>query len=117
MHLNPDKGRHHRLSVPVLENGRATLYWDRSVITDRTIVANKSYIVLTDRSKCQAVLVDITIPHDENLVKAEKEKLSKYLDLAHEEKNSFLNYNVSCILTLPPYQRQGYGRLLIDFSK
>ncbi|XP_065353390.1 histone acetyltransferase KAT7 isoform X2 [Cloeon dipterum] len=32
------------------------------------------------------------------------------------EKNSFLNYNVSCILTLPPYQRQGFGRLLIDFS-
>ncbi|RZF44453.1 hypothetical protein LSTR_LSTR002226 [Laodelphax striatellus] len=33
-----------------------------------------------------------------------------------KEKNSFLNYNVSCILMLPPYQRQGYGRLLIDFS-
>ncbi|XP_076296655.1 lysine acetyltransferase chameau isoform X2 [Lasioglossum baleicum] len=33
-----------------------------------------------------------------------------------KEKNSFLNYNVSCILTLPPYQRQGYGRLLIDFT-
>ncbi|CAD6998110.1 unnamed protein product [Ceratitis capitata] len=32
-----------------------------------------------------------------------------------KEKNSF--YNVSCILTLPPYQRKGYGRLLIDFSK
>ncbi|CAD7079793.1 unnamed protein product [Hermetia illucens] len=32
-----------------------------------------------------------------------------------KEKNSFLNYNVSCILTLPPYQRKGYGRLLIDF--
>ena len=31
--------------------------------------------------------------------------------------DSFLNYNVSCIMTLPPYQRQGYGRLLIDFSK
>ncbi|CAH2241442.1 jg15639 [Pararge aegeria aegeria] len=26
----------------------------------------------------------ITIPHDDNLVKAEKEKVSKYLDLAHE---------------------------------
>lgn len=24
---------------------------------------------------------------------------------------------MSCILTLPPYQRQGYGRLLIDFSE
>lgn len=34
-----------------------------------------------------------------------------------KEKNSFLNYNVSCILTLPPYQKQGYGRMLIDFSK
>ena len=34
-----------------------------------------------------------------------------------QEKNSFLNYNVSCIMTLPPYQRQGFGRLLIDFSK
>ncbi|KAH0810390.1 hypothetical protein GEV33_012401 [Tenebrio molitor] len=32
------------------------------------------------------------------------------------EKNSFLNYNVSCILTLPPFQRQGYGRLLIEFT-
>lgn len=33
-----------------------------------------------------------------------------------KEKNSFLNYNVSCILTLPPHQRKGFGRLLIDFS-
>ena len=70
--------------TPVLENGRATLYWDRSVITDRTIVANKPDIVIIDRSQRRAVLVDITIPHDENLVKAEKDKLSKYLDLAHE---------------------------------
>ena len=26
------------------------------------------------------------------------------------------DYNVSCILTLPIYQRKGYGNLLIDFS-
>ncbi|XP_063544493.1 uncharacterized protein LOC134752733 [Cydia strobilella] len=62
------------LPVPVLENGRATLYWDRSIITDRTIVANKPDIVIIDRSQRRAVLVDITIPHDENLVKAEKDK-------------------------------------------
>ena len=30
------------------------------------------------------MIVDVTIPHDENLVKAEKEKQIKYLDLAHE---------------------------------
>ncbi|WAR21480.1 KAT7-like protein [Mya arenaria] len=33
-----------------------------------------------------------------------------------KEKNSFLNYNVSCILTLPQYMRKGYGKMLIDFN-
>jgi len=27
-----------------------------------------------------------------------------------------MDYNVSCILTLPIHQRKGYGNLLIDFS-
>ncbi|EWC45383.1 hypothetical protein DRE_00782 [Drechslerella stenobrocha 248] len=33
-----------------------------------------------------------------------------------KEKESAENYNVACILTLPQYQRLGYGRLLIAFS-
>lgn len=33
-----------------------------------------------------------------------------------KEKESAESYNVACILTLPQYQRQGYGRLLIQFS-
>jgi hypothetical protein len=33
-----------------------------------------------------------------------------------KEKESFLNYNLSCIVTLPHHQRKGYGRLMIDFS-
>ncbi|EDV98831.1 histone acetyltransferase Tip60 [Drosophila grimshawi] len=33
-----------------------------------------------------------------------------------KEKHSDNDYNLSCILTLPPYQRKGYGKLLIDFS-
>ncbi|CAH2217828.1 jg26439 [Pararge aegeria aegeria] len=48
------------------------------------ITANRPDIVLVDRSVRRAIIVDITIPHDDNLVKAEKEKVSKYLDLAHE---------------------------------
>jgi len=31
-----------------------------------------------------------------------------------KEKNSPEDYNVACILTFPPYQRKGYGRLLIE---
>ncbi|VVT56802.1 uncharacterized protein SAPINGB_P005289 [Magnusiomyces paraingens] len=33
-----------------------------------------------------------------------------------KEKESAEGYNVACILTLPQYQRHGYGRILIDFS-
>jgi len=34
-----------------------------------------------------------------------------------QEKHCQQKYNVSCILTMPQYQRKGYGRFLIDFSK
>ena len=33
-----------------------------------------------------------------------------------KEKHSSEGYNLACILTLPPYQRKGYGRFLIAFS-
>jgi len=33
-----------------------------------------------------------------------------------KEKNSAEGNNLACILTLPPYQRRGYGRFLIAFS-
>lgn len=33
-----------------------------------------------------------------------------------KEKESFDNNNLACILTLPPYQRNGYGKFLIAFS-
>lgn len=33
-----------------------------------------------------------------------------------KEKHCQQKYNVSCIMTMPNYQRQGYGRFLIDFS-
>ncbi|KAI9291025.1 hypothetical protein K502DRAFT_326484, partial [Neoconidiobolus thromboides FSU 785] len=33
-----------------------------------------------------------------------------------KEKESLENYNLACILTLPQYQRKGFGRLLIQFS-
>lgn len=33
-----------------------------------------------------------------------------------KEKQSAEEYNLACILTLPPYQRKGYGKFLISFS-
>ena len=34
-----------------------------------------------------------------------------------KEKHCQQKYNVSCIMTMPQYQRKGFGRFLIDFSE
>jgi histone acetyltransferase HTATIP/histone acetyltransferase MYST1 len=34
-----------------------------------------------------------------------------------KEKISFDDYNLATIITLPPFQRKGYGMLMIEFSK
>ncbi|CAH0696896.1 unnamed protein product [Spodoptera exigua] len=41
-------------------------------------------IAPADRLARRTTIIDVAIPHDENLVKAEKDKQLKYLDLAHE---------------------------------
>lgn len=43
--------------------------------------------------------------------------MSRCLSLFFQEKHCQQKYNVSCIMILPQYQRKGYGRFLIDFSK
>ena len=34
-----------------------------------------------------------------------------------QEKVSYDDYNLACIVVLPPYQKKGYGMLLIEFSE
>lgn len=48
------------------------------------IVANNLNIVVIDRLAYRTVIIDVIILHDESLVKAENQKQTKYLDLAHE---------------------------------
>lgn len=52
------------------------------------------------------------------LTEIDKDNPTKYHFVGYfsKEKLSNSDYNVSCILTLPIYQRKGYGNLLIDFS-
>ena len=37
--------------------------------------------------------------------------------LVRQEKVSYDEYNLACIVTFPPYQKKGYGTLLIEFSQ
>lgn len=40
-----------------------------------------------------------------------------FLAYFSQEKVSYDDYNLACIVTIPPYQKRGYGMLLIEFSK
>ncbi|KAJ6600761.1 acyl-CoA N-acyltransferase [Mycena sp. CBHHK59/15] len=43
-------------------------------------------------------------------------KSDHVLGFFSKEKVSYDDYNLACIITLPPYQRKGYGMLMIEFS-
>ncbi|TDL28905.1 acyl-CoA N-acyltransferase [Rickenella mellea] len=43
-------------------------------------------------------------------------KRDHVLGFFSKEKVSYDDYNLACIVTLPPYQRQGFGMLMIEFS-
>lgn len=41
---------------------------------------------------------------------------ARFLAAHPQEKVSYDDYNLACIVVLPPYQKKGYGMLLIEFS-
>lgn len=48
----------------------------------------------------------------------EQDQVTRYRPVGYfsKEKSSPDNYNLACILTLPPYQRKGYGKFIISLS-
>jgi hypothetical protein len=54
-----------------------TIMWDISVITDRTILANRSDIVQPEKKQKTCLLIDIAIPVDSNVNTKGTEKISK----------------------------------------
>jgi hypothetical protein len=63
----------------VLENTRCRIMGDRSVITAKTIPANRPDIIAPDRVNKCTYLIDIAVPGTINL-----EKINKYIEMADE---------------------------------
>ncbi|RZF33428.1 hypothetical protein LSTR_LSTR015404 [Laodelphax striatellus] len=59
---------------PVLENDKAKIYWDRSIRTDLTIMANRPDVMMLDKKKKIAFLIDVAIPLNHNLRSTQAEK-------------------------------------------
>jgi hypothetical protein len=68
----------------VLENDNFKLYWNRSIMTDKTIPANRPAITFTNKKTKTTYLIDIAVPKTHNLAKTITEKQSRYEELANE---------------------------------
>ena len=68
--------------APVLESSEALLYWDRPILTDRTVEHNRPDILIIEKRSRRARIVDIGVPLSHNLRKVETEKIRKYQHLA-----------------------------------
>jgi hypothetical protein len=53
----------------VLENDNFKLYWNRSIITYKTVPSNRPDITLTNKKTKNTFLIDIAIPNAQNLAK------------------------------------------------
>jgi hypothetical protein len=67
----------------VLENDNFKLYWNCSIITDKTINSNRHDITFMNKTK-NAFLIDIAVPKTHNLAKTITDKQNKYQELANE---------------------------------
>jgi len=78
-----DKWYEHQPLKAVTTNDITVMY-DMAVFTDKLIKANRPDIIYHNKAENMCLLIDVSIPDDNNLMSKEAEKLSKYKDLELE---------------------------------
>ena len=68
----------------VLENENVKLYWNRSILTNKTIVFNRSDKTFMNKKTNNAILIDIAVPNTHNLAKTITDKQNNFQELANE---------------------------------
>ena len=86
--LDPPKSRW-ETTRKVVENNRTKLLWDLQIQTDRKVLATQPGIVVVDKQKKEAVVIDVAVPSDNNIKQKEYEKLEKYQELKEELKRTW----------------------------
>ena len=72
--LDPPKSRW-ETPQKVVKNNRARLLWVFPIQTDGKVLANQPDIVIIDKQKKEAVVINIAVPSDSNIKKKEHNKL------------------------------------------
>lgn len=68
----------------VLESSEYRLYYDRTILTDKTIRHNRPDILLENKQNKEVYLLDIAVPNTQNIEDTITQKSSKYVELAEE---------------------------------
>ncbi|KAF2893595.1 hypothetical protein ILUMI_12577 [Ignelater luminosus] len=96
--LIESKVPHYKYSPKILlENSNTKLYWNQSVITDRTINYNKPDIIFMNKEHKRTYLVEIADPLTNHLQRKHTEKIQKYIELAAEIKDMWEQREVKII--------------------
>lgn len=68
----------------LLETEHIKVYWDFAVFTDQGVEHNRPDMIVWYKTEKTAVLIDFSIPMDQNLAKAYQGKIRKYEPLARQ---------------------------------
>jgi len=68
----------------VLENDSFKLYWNRSILTDKTVPFNRPDTTFINKKTKNTFLIDTAVPNTHNLAKTISDKQNKYQELANE---------------------------------
>jgi len=68
----------------VLENENFKLYWNRSILTDKTVPFNRPDTTFMNRKPKNTFLIDIAVPNTHYIAKTITDKQNKYQELANE---------------------------------
>jgi len=80
-----DKSPYYKYTpVIVLENENFKLYWNRSILTDKTIPFYRPDITFMNKKTKNIFLIDIAFQNTHNLAKTVTDKQNKYQELANE---------------------------------
>ena len=61
-----------------------TILWDKTIFTDREILANRPDIIVHNKEEKSCLIIDISVPDDPNIIQKEAEKMNKCKDLQIE---------------------------------
>ena len=67
---------------PVVENNESKVLWDFTIQTDKEITAVRPDMVFINKKDKIALLIDIAVSRDDNIVDKRIEKVEKYQNLA-----------------------------------